>query len=103
MASEGMEPSKSYHWEMTESPFLARRMRFLHELETEGIIEDNYFPSRISAQTSTEWIHRRIEHGQTKRYRKTSERTPVQSPQPRRDEIVRWKAGPMARGRLETC
>ena len=68
--------------------------------ETEGITSS---PHRLLSQTSTEWMHRRIEYGQTRRYWKTSERTPVQSTQPRRHEIVWWKAGPMAWGRLETC
>ena len=39
-------------------------------------------PHKISVQTPTEWIHRRIEHLQTRRYRKTPERTPLQSPHP---------------------
>ena len=45
------------------------------------------------SQTLTKWIHRRIEHGQTRREWTTSERTPLQGLQPRRHEIVWWKAG----------
>ena len=45
--------------EHCEAPFLARRRKYLHDLETEGIIEDNHVPSENFCGHSLELVESR--------------------------------------------
>ena len=74
-----------------------------HCIREAGLTGESLESLRFSPQTSTERIHRRIEHGQTRRDWTTSERILLRGLQPRIHEIAWWKAGLRAWRRLETC